>query len=56
MTHLAGDGRALDEKLSCARGESENRSREQQLQLFADRTSCHRWWSNPFRWLLAGLG
>lgn len=33
----------------------ENRIKEQQLQLFADRTSCHRWWPNQFRLLLAGL-
>jgi len=26
----------------CARGEMENRIKEQQLDLFADRTSCHR--------------
>ena len=33
----------------------ENRIKEQQLQLFADRTSCHRWWPNQFRLLLASL-
>ena len=26
-----------------------------QLELFADRTSCHKWWPNQFRLLLAGL-
>ncbi len=55
VTNLAGDGRALYEGLCCARGEMENRIREQQLQLFADRTSCHRWWPNQFRLLLASL-
>ena len=31
---------ALYEELYCARGEMENRIKEQQLDLFADRTSC----------------
>ncbi len=31
------------------------RNNKQQLQLFADRTSCHRWWPNQFRLLLASL-
>ena len=55
VTNLAGEGRDLYERLYCARGEMENRIKEQQLQLFADRTSCHRWWPNQFRLLLAGL-
>ena len=55
VTNLAGDGRDLYERLYCARGEMENRIEEQQLQLFADRTSCHRWWPNQFRLLLASL-
>jgi hypothetical protein len=33
----------------------ENRIKEQQLDLFADRTSCHRWWPNQFRLLLSSL-
>ena len=33
----------------------ENRIKEQQLHLFADRTSCHRWWPSEFRLLLASL-
>ena len=32
-----------------------NRIKEQQLDLFADRTSCHKWWSNQFRLLLSSL-
>jgi hypothetical protein len=36
-THI--DARALYEDLYCARGEMENRVKEQQLDLFADRTS-----------------
>ena len=33
----------------------ENRIKEQQLDLFEDRTSCHRWWPNQFRLLLSSL-
>ncbi len=32
----------------------ENRIKEQQLDLFADRTSCHIWWPNQLRLLLSG--
>ena len=39
----------LYEKLYCARGEAENRVKEQQLDLFADRTSTGRMWSNQLR-------
>jgi len=43
---------ALYEELYCARGEMENRIKEQQLCLFADRTSTHRLASNQLRlWL-----
>ena len=47
------DARALYEQEYCARGEMENRVKEQQLGLFADRTSCHGWWANQFRLLLS---
>jgi hypothetical protein len=49
VTNLSGDGKMLYEKLYCARGEMENRIKEQQLDLFADRTSCHRWWPTVAR-------
>jgi len=55
VTNLDGDGGDLYDRLYCARGDMENRIKEQQLQLFADRTSCHRWWPNQFRLLLASL-
>lgn len=42
-------------KIYCARGEMENRIKEQQLDLFADRTSCSKWWPNQFRLLLSSL-
>lgn len=55
VTNLEGDGPALYDRLYCQRGEMENRIKEQQLHLFADRTSCHNWWPNQFRLLLASL-
>ena len=33
----------------------ENRIKEQQLALFADRTSSSKWWTNQYRVLLAAL-
>ncbi|MCH8240075.1 MAG: IS1380 family transposase [Proteobacteria bacterium] len=55
VTNLEGDGQDLYERLYCARGDMENRIKEQQLDLFADRTSCHKWWPNQFRLLLSSL-
>jgi hypothetical protein len=55
VTNLDGDGQALYDDLYCQRGEMENRIKEQQLDLFADRTSCHDWWPNQFRLILASL-
>ncbi len=55
VTNLQGTAQELYEKTYCARGEMENRIKEQQLDLFADRTSCHNWWPNQFRLLLSGL-
>jgi len=55
VTNLEGDGQDLYEKLYCQRGDMENRIKEQQLDLFADRTSCHKWWPNQFRLLLSSL-
>jgi len=40
----------------CERGEAENRIKEQQMGLFADRTSAHRWWANQWRLILSSLG
>ena len=39
----------------CPRGEMENRIKEQQLYLFADRTSCTRFLANQFRLLLSSF-
>ena len=55
VTNLVGKAQQLYDKVYCLRGDMENRIKEQQLDLFADRTSCHRWWPNQFRLLLSGL-
>jgi hypothetical protein len=49
------DGRSLYEEVYCARGEMENRIKEQQLCLFADRTSTHWLRSNQIRLWLSSL-
>ena len=33
----------------------ENQIKQQQLDLFADRTSCHEWWANQFRLLMSSM-
>lgn len=53
LTNLQGDPQELYDNIYCARGEMENRIKEQQLGLFADRTSCRKWWANQFRLLLS---
>ena len=53
VTSLQGEPPAIYDEIYCARGEMENRIKEQQLGLFADRTSCHGWWANQFRLLLS---
>ena len=54
LFNLCQSGKCLYKQIYCARGEIENRIKEQRL--FADRTSCHRWWPNQFRLLLASVG
>lgn len=55
VTSLAAsefEKRYLYEELYCARGEAENRIKEQQLDLFGDRASCHTFRGNAIRlWL-----
>lgn len=54
LSQNAWAARALYEKLYCSRGEMENRIKEQQLYLFADRTSTSWMSSNQLRlWLSA---
>lgn len=42
-------------RMYCARGEMENRIKEQQMCLFADRTSCSRFMANQFRLMLSSF-
>jgi len=49
------DARALYEDLYCARGEMENRIKEQQLDLFADRTSAASLRANQLRLWFASM-
>jgi Transposase DDE domain group 1 len=53
VVNVPGDPQELYEDVYCQRGEMENRIKEQQLGLFADRTSCHRFVANQFRLLLS---
>jgi Transposase DDE domain group 1 len=53
VSNLPGNPRGLYEVLFCERGEMENRIKEQQLMLFADRTSAHKFLANQFRVLLS---
>ena len=55
VTSLEDPPEQLYRDVYCARGDMENRIKEQQLGLFADRTSAHRWWSNQLRLLLSTL-
>jgi len=53
VTNLGGDAQELYDDLYCQRGDMENRIKEQQLDLFADGTSCHAFLANQFRLLLS---
>lgn len=58
VTSLSGKripAQPLYENLYCARGEMENRIKEQQLFLFADRTSTHGMRSNQLRVLFSAM-
>jgi hypothetical protein len=55
VTSLSGDPQSLYDEIYCARGNMENRIKEQQLDLYADRTSCTNWWANQFRLLLSSM-
>ena len=52
---MTGDAKWLYDKMYCHRGDAENRIKEQQLCLFADRTSCMNWLPNQFRLLLSSV-
>src|SRR5512135_3047055 len=53
VVNVPGDPQELSDEVYCQRGEMENRIKEQQLGLFADRTSCHAFLANQFRLLLS---
>lgn len=56
LPRRAAAARALYEKMYCARGEMENRIKEQQLCLFAGRTSTAKMASNQIRLWFSSLG
>ena len=49
VANPAGPGQEPHERIYRQRGEAENRIKEQQLGLFADRASCHDFLANQFR-------
>ena len=53
VTNLPGDPHELYDQVYGQRGEMENRIKEQQMGLFADRTSCHRMVANQLRLMLS---
>jgi len=55
VTNLTDEATTLYDEIYCGRGEAENRIKEAQLGLFADRTSCHYFAANQFRLLLSSF-
>ena len=55
LTAADGDGRKLYEQVYCARGEMENRIKECQMDLFADRTSTATMKANQLRLWFASM-
>ena len=55
VTSLTGDARAIYDDVYVQPGDMENRIKEQQLMLFADRTSRHDFLANQFRLLLSSF-
>ena len=55
LSEMGIEARELYEDLYCARGDMENRIKEQQLDLFADRTSCHLFRANETRLYLSSF-
>lgn len=55
VTTLADPAERVYREIYCARGDMENRIKEQMM-LFSTRVSAHAWWANQFRLLLSGLG
>ncbi|MCL5769860.1 MAG: IS1380 family transposase [Planctomycetes bacterium] len=55
VSNLTDEAAALYDERYCRRGQMENHIKEQQLGLFADRTSCHHFVHNQLRVLLSAL-
>lgn len=55
VTNLRVQPKTVYDKRYVPRGDMENRIKEQQLMLFADRTSCHNFQANQFRLLLSSF-
>jgi hypothetical protein len=55
VTNQTREPQPLYDEVYCARGEMENRIKEQQLGLFAGRTSCHKFVANQVRLLLSSF-
>ena len=55
VTNKDGSAKDLYTKDYCKRGDMENRIKELQGDLFADRLSCHKYKSNQFRMLLSAV-
>ena len=55
VTNKDGSAKDLYTKEYCKRGDMENRIKELQGDLFADRLSCHKYKSNQFRMLLSAV-
>lgn len=53
VTNLSHSPQEIYDNIYAMRGDMENRIKEQQLMLFADRTSCHDFQANQFRLLLS---
>ena len=54
VTTFKEQGQEIYDRRYCPRGEMENRIKEQMM-LFSERTSAHRWWANQWRLLLSSL-
>ena len=55
VTNLEGGAEGLYKDVYCARGDMENRIKEQQLDLFAERASAHLFAANQLRLLLSAF-
>ncbi len=54
-TNLKGNNHTIYEILYCQRGDMENKIKQQKLDLFSDRTSCHGFVANQMRILFSGF-